>query len=900
MTPQQALDILGLVGSPDLSEIDSAHRSRISEVEAGLQKAADDSSKHAWIQRKASLNDAYSILMRQTLGGTTGASNTTSTPASPPTFQAPSGLSATMMADLPGAHPYQTALGTGGNMAQIASLQPGHVLANRFEIKAQIGAGGMGAVYRAHDRNRGEDIAVKVMLPGLISSDVAKQRFLNEAKIAIKLGHQHIVNTYDVQIDGAYIFITMELLEGTNLRQLMTEKKQQHQQWEEKEVLDIIRPLCEALTYAHRFTIHRDIKPENVWINRDGSIKLMDFGIARLMTDSQMTQTSAVLGTAYYMAPEQLVGAKGVDHRADQYSVGVMVYELLTERIPTGRFKQINEIRDDISQGLSDAVDQALAGHPEDRYENMAAFAEGLQAGGKAKKKVAKKTNEPSAIAQAGQSAKENLAKAAGVGLTAIEKGSKVVEGGKKAFFRLNRKVIYALAGVVIVVAVGSIWKFIEHQKEEKFRLLREEAWSYIDGSKPTIDRTEFLRLLTSAAEAGDVSSMQMIAGNINIDPAKALEWMRKGVETGEVSMMYWLADTLINGDDKYKNIEEGLRWYQKAIDKGEEDAMVPLAAALLTTDAKYKNIEEGLRWYQKAIEKGVEGAQFALATVLLEGTGGVEKNPAKALELLKSVVEKNSSDAGHALYKLYGIYTKGEGVGKDVAEGKRWLNKIYEIKDADVIAGLSYSFLNDKDMENARKLTFKAAELGNFEKATFFVIYERSENLKNAIEICNKAVEKGESLDCLTLIGDQYLRDKHYQEAVAYYQRAADKGEIEGMAKIGVMYELGLGVRGQSKTEADHWYQKAIDKKHTQAMVEIAKALTNHDLPSKRTQESLHWLTQASDAGDDEAMEELCSRYRYGSDGFPEDRAKAMSWCKKAASLGNFGAIYTLKEWKN
>jgi serine/threonine protein kinase/cyclophilin family peptidyl-prolyl cis-trans isomerase len=476
MTPQQALDILGLVGTPDLAKIDASHRARVAEADAEIQNAIDEPTKHAWMQRKAALNDAYSALMRQTLGGAEVASNSTSQP----TFQPPSGLSATMMADLPGAHPYQTALGTGGNMAQIASLQPGHVLSNRFEIKAQIGAGGMGAVYRAHDRNRGEDIAVKVMLPGLISSDVAKQRFLNEAKIAIKLGHQHIVNTYDVQIDGAYIFITMELLEGTNLRQLMTEKKQQHQQWEEKEVLDIIRPLCEALTYAHRFTIHRDIKPENVWINRDGSIKLMDFGIARLMTDSQMTQTSAVLGTAYYMAPEQLVGAKGVDHRADQYSVGVMVYELLTERIPTGRFKQINEIRDDISQGLSDAVDKALAGHPEDRYENMAAFAQGLEQVGTGRKKKATKKTDIHKTESQQQSGKHRQMKWAGIATAVIS----IMVGGYFLITTQSQTVWQAEegnegSGITMVQIPGKDYEIGKYE-------VTQAQWKSVMGSSPS------------------------------------------------------------------------------------------------------------------------------------------------------------------------------------------------------------------------------------------------------------------------------------------------------------------------------------------------------------------------------------------------------------------------------
>lgn len=280
----------------------------------------------------------------------------------------PAGLSATRLADLPGASPYLTGHGTAGTAVQIASLQIGHVLAGRFRIEEQIGAGGMGAVYRAHDALRDEEIALKVMLPGLLASEQAKQRFMNEAKIALRLRHPGIVSVYDVQADGAYLFLTMELLKGRTLRDAMEERKRDGTIWTEAEALGVIRPVCEALTYAHQYTVHRDVKPENVWLSEDGSIKLMDFGIARVLSGSQMTQTAAVMGTAYYMAPEQLVGARDVDHRADQYALGVMLYEMLTGRIPAGRIESLAVARPDLSTALALAGDRALAGKVEERF----------------------------------------------------------------------------------------------------------------------------------------------------------------------------------------------------------------------------------------------------------------------------------------------------------------------------------------------------------------------------------------------------------------------------------------------------------------------------------------------------------------------------------------------------
>lgn len=277
---------------------------------------------------------------------------------------------------MPDTDPFST--GTSGTDTPGTGLQAGHVLGGRFEIRRQIGIGGMGVVYQAYDRNRKDDIAIKVMLPGLIASEAAKQRFINEAMIAIKLAHQNIVNTYDVLSEGAYLYITMELLEGRSLRQDMEAKKRTNRPYTEADALEIAHALCDALEYAHDFTTHRDIKPENIWLTRKDRVKLMDFGIARMLNGSQVHQSTSVLGTAYYMAPEQLSGSRDVDNRADQYALGVMLYELLTGQVPTGRSKSVRQQRADVSAAVSDAIDRALEPDPQDRYPDMRAFANAL------------------------------------------------------------------------------------------------------------------------------------------------------------------------------------------------------------------------------------------------------------------------------------------------------------------------------------------------------------------------------------------------------------------------------------------------------------------------------------------------------------------------------------------
>ncbi len=266
----------------------------------------------------------------------------------------------------------------GGGAADFSSLQTGYLILGRFEIRKQIGLGGMGAVYRAYDGNQDDDIAIKVMLPGLASDEAARQRFMNEARISIKLAHQNIVNTFDVLYDGAFMFITMELLEGKSLRQDMDDRRKLRRPYSEEEALAIARPLCDALEYAHEYTVHRDVKPENVWLTNRGKVKLMDFGIARTLVGSQVGRSTSVLGTAYYMAPEQLVASKEVDPRADQYALGVMLYELLTGQVPTGRSKAVKELRDDVNPSISDAIDRALEPNPDDRFPDVQMFGAAL------------------------------------------------------------------------------------------------------------------------------------------------------------------------------------------------------------------------------------------------------------------------------------------------------------------------------------------------------------------------------------------------------------------------------------------------------------------------------------------------------------------------------------------
>ena len=224
---------------------------------------------------------------------------------------------------------------TAGGPGDAAVLRTGQVLGERYEVRGEVGRGGMGVVYAALDRTTGDEVAVKVLLPHLLRNPDARTRFAAEA--ASRLSHPHIVRMLGRHDADGCTFLTMGLLRGTSLRAELVGRQKRERRFSVDEVRHVAGQLCDALTYAHsQGVVHRDIKPENIWLDEEGAVKLMDFGIARLLTPAQFTSTGVALGTAYYMAPEQLKGRADVDHRADQYAAGVMLYELLTGDVPQG------------------------------------------------------------------------------------------------------------------------------------------------------------------------------------------------------------------------------------------------------------------------------------------------------------------------------------------------------------------------------------------------------------------------------------------------------------------------------------------------------------------------------------------------------------------------------------
>lgn len=262
----------------------------------------------------------------------------------------------------------------------LGELKTGDVLNHRFTIRKCIGVGGMSIVYEAFDRFRNESVALKCISPALLQDPKAVKNFIQEVRVASRLAHQGIVKVFDVHHFQGIYFLEMELLEGTTLREWMKERRESQEIHSMESVHALIKAICQPLAYAHASTIHRDLKPENIALVPSGQIKIMDFGLAQVVTHQHTSlfresvhQISA--GTPYYIAPEVLNPGDVADDRADQYSVAVMAFELLTGSFPLGVSSLLSEKRPDLPLRFTEVLDRALNFQPDKRFDSIQDFA---------------------------------------------------------------------------------------------------------------------------------------------------------------------------------------------------------------------------------------------------------------------------------------------------------------------------------------------------------------------------------------------------------------------------------------------------------------------------------------------------------------------------------------------
>ena len=265
----------------------------------------------------------------------------------------------------------------------------GSKISDRYQIIKTLGEGGMANVYLAHDIILDRNVAVKVLRGDLATDEKFVRRFQREALSASSLSHPNIVEMYDVGEDDGQYYIVMEYVDGKTLKQIL----KQRGKLSITEVVDIMLQLTDGMAHAHdAYIIHRDIKPQNIMILSNGMIKITDFGVATAMNSTQLTQTNSVMGTVHYLPPEQAQG-KGSTIRSDIYSMGIMMYELLTGLVPykgenaveialkhlKEPLPSVRKINANIPQSIENVIIRATAKNPKNRYVDAREMHEDLK-----------------------------------------------------------------------------------------------------------------------------------------------------------------------------------------------------------------------------------------------------------------------------------------------------------------------------------------------------------------------------------------------------------------------------------------------------------------------------------------------------------------------------------------
>ncbi|MCI4644104.1 MAG: serine/threonine protein kinase [Hyphomonadaceae bacterium] len=258
-------------------------------------------------------------------------------------------------------------------------LEPGSVFAERYEVEALIGRGGMGAVYRASDQVTGKPRALKLIAPHLMGSESAVQRLIEEGTTAQDIRHDNVVSVYDVGRADGQIYVSMEMVEGVSLREWI-KRQPNHDSVPMRVASRIIVELLEGLKAAHaKGVIHRDLKPENIILtaepnDREAPLKILDFGIARKIGTESFSSTARALGTIEYMAPEQKTNPERAGPPADLYSVSKIFYELLVTILPSDHWQPPSGGRTDVPGGIDELIRRGLSTQPNLRPQSAADY----------------------------------------------------------------------------------------------------------------------------------------------------------------------------------------------------------------------------------------------------------------------------------------------------------------------------------------------------------------------------------------------------------------------------------------------------------------------------------------------------------------------------------------------
>ena len=772
-------------------------------------------------------------------------------------------------------------------------LQPNTTLqGGKYRIERVLGQGGFGITYRAITKETlsgklgkiqiDVPVAIKeffmpencmrsanssyVTVPTTGSKTLVEQyrkKFVKEANNLAGLSHPNIVQVIDIFQENGTNYYVMEYLEGGSLRDLVNKNGRVG----EEQALKYIYPIGDALSYMHnKHMCHYDIKPSNIMLDKDGTPKLIDFGISKNY-DSAGNQTSSTpVGLSKGFAPleqyEQFV--QEFSPQTDIYALGATLYYLLTGSVPPDASTMFNEglpkLPSSLSASTRNAIEQAMLPRKKDRPQSVEAFIEMLKN-------------------------RQNT----------LEVDNSVVKDEE------DDDVTYYVQEKESVLNIEPRTSEIPI-KEKSTKLLQKKNYKYLLGMSVLV----FLVL-------GIILGINQIYKRYHIDYKRYNVRLVEAAEQGDAEAQYKLGLCYDLAKGVTEDDSKAVEWYTKAAEQGHVEAQYKLGLCYHYGDGVTQEMAKAIEWYTKAAEQGHVDAQFFLGIWYYDGIE-VSQDYSKAFLWLSKAAEQEENVPQYLLgdlqYHLGLCYYKGYGVSQDLSKAVEWFTKAAELGLAIAQCNLGVCYSNGygvtQDYSKAVEWYTHAAEQGHaIAQCNLGVCYENGDGVtqdySKAVEWYTQAAEQGyaqaqNNLGRCYSDGDGVTQD--YSKAVEWLTKAAEQGNAEAQYNLGICYYNGDGVT-QDYSKAVEWYTHAAEQDHTEAQNNLGFCYSNGYGVKKDYSKAIEWYTKAAEQGDAEAQYNLGICY-YNGYGVRQNIVKAVELITKAADQGSTIARNALNRLNN
>jgi TPR repeat protein/serine/threonine protein kinase len=694
----------------------------------------------------------------------------------------------------------------------------------QFVLERPLGEGGMAEVWLGRNPHIGTTAAIKFLNRRFASNQDVEARFLNEGRRQGSLDHPNIIKVYGFEYVGSQGFLILQYIDGIPL-----DLRLQHGRMNDEEILRVASGILGALGCAHAAGIvHRDVKPSNILLDRRGVPYLGDFGIVRAMGEASRTRTTSRMGTLYYMSPEQIQRPKEVDHRADIYGFGCVLYEMLTGRVPFGTdsdrdssdfMVELAHVRTpppgprSLNAAIRPAVEQVvlrcLEKEPEQRYSTCEELRDALVRAmtGTVVEPLPEKRSHPKTVVESVRP---------GIAPGPYQKAEPPKPSTRS---RAQLWSIVAVATLVLVVAGVAIWN--SRQRTEK---------------------------------ASQFASQGLMKFNAQ-DYRGATDDFRQAADAGNTVGMFYLGRLYANGWGVSRDYNEAMRWFRKASDAGDAASTGKVGVLYANGWGVSPDYAEAMKWLRKGADGGDGRSMTGIGSLYAIGHG-VSVDNAEAMKWYRKGADAGD---GAGMDGLGDFYRLGMGVPVDYAEAMRWY-----LKGADAGDGPSMANLGD------------LYRWGNGVAV----------NYAEAMKWYRKGSEVGNA-DSMTSVGELYDAGEGVKEDTAqardWYEKAVEAGGDEAMADLGNMHEFGDGEVKQDYLQAKSWFEKAAAAGNVRGMLHLGELFHGGKGVEENDVQARQWYEKAAAAGNVGAMFELGNFSAFGEGGSPKDQTQAREWYRKA-----------------